>query len=57
MAEAHYCNEPLRCPHCITRFWKWAQSHTMGRPPKVGASPNFYEAAAKFIDVDRRSMP
>lgn len=52
----HYCNEPLRCPHCIRRFWAWAQGWTRGRPPKAGeAAPNFYEAAAKFQDVDHRS--
>ena len=27
----HYCNEPLRCPECVRRFWKWAESHTRGR--------------------------
>jgi len=45
----HYCNEPLRCPECIRRFWKWAQTHTNGRKPKAGEAPrvSFYEAAAR----------
>jgi hypothetical protein len=54
----HYCNEPLRCPTCIRRFWRWAKAHTLGRPrqkrgPQTALS--FYEAAALFIDVDVRS--
>jgi hypothetical protein len=52
----HACNNPLTCPECIRRFWLWAQSHTRGRVPKSSVSaPNFYEAAAKFADVDARS--
>lgn len=48
----HYCNNPLRCPECVRRFWKWAENHTRGRKKRVrfagGASPvlSFYEAAA-----------
>ena len=22
----HYCNNPLACPECVKRFWKWAES-------------------------------
>jgi len=36
----HYCNEPLRCPECIRRFYTWAQSHTHGR--KGAKGPHFY---------------
>lgn len=48
----HFCNEPLRCPECVRRFWIWAERHTQG----VAASPDtcdprgglsFYVAAAK----------
>lgn len=62
----HFCNAPLRCRTCIARFWKWAQNHTRGRAPKVGqrdegasahTRPSFYEAAAKWSDVDARSIP
>lgn len=44
----HYCNNELRCPECIRRFWKWAEMHTNGRKPKAGEQPriSFYEAAA-----------
>jgi hypothetical protein len=57
----HYCNEPLRCPECIRRFWKWAENHTRGRRQSVHAvfsapaHTSFYEAAAKFADVDARA--
>jgi len=54
----HACNEPIRCPECIKRFWKWAQSHTQGRPPSAGGATtalSFYEAARLFIEVDHRS--
>lgn len=45
----HYCNNPLACPECVRRFWKWAEQHTRGRAPKGGASStSFYEAASKF---------
>jgi len=46
----HYCNEPLRCPTCNARFWRWAERHTgaygvrANRPPVTSRS--FYEAAA-----------
>jgi hypothetical protein len=68
---AHGCNNPLACPECIRRFWKWAENHTRGRSTpysrqaRVDAghhpghaneySPSFYEAAAKWIDVDARA--
>lgn len=57
MANAHACNEPMRCPECIRRFYQWAQSHTYGRRARTAppGEPNFYEAAAKFRDVDNRS--
>ena len=32
MDTPHFCNEPIRCPACVRRFWAWAQSHTRGRP-------------------------
>jgi hypothetical protein len=54
----HYCNEPLRCPVCIRRFWLWVQQHTRGRPrQRKGPQPerSFYEAAALFRDVDCRA--
>jgi hypothetical protein len=52
----HYCNESLRCPSCIRRFWVWAQNHTRGRVPKgKPTASSFYEAAALWIDVDARS--
>jgi hypothetical protein len=28
----HYCNEPLRCPECNRRFWRWAENHTRHDP-------------------------
>lgn len=43
----HYCNEPTRCPHCIRRFWKWAENHTQARgkkPPRVETALSFYES-------------
>jgi hypothetical protein len=45
----HYCNEPLRCPECIRRFWKWAENHTRGRSPKakIVSGVTFYEVAGK----------
>jgi hypothetical protein len=58
MVYDHYCNEPLRCPRCIRRFYQWAERHTQGRipgpeqrqptitqrqPPRV----TFYEAAGR----------
>lgn len=56
----HYCNEPLRCPECVKRFWKWAENHTRGRVPKdiivdapSGDAPrgsSFYEAATRWND-------
>ena len=52
---AHACNNPLTCPECIRRFWKWAQSHTRGSPKTVKGRLSFYEAAAKFQDVDARA--
>jgi hypothetical protein len=33
----HYCNT-LYCPHCIRRFWKWAENHTRFQR----AGPSFY---------------
>lgn len=50
----HYCNEPMRCPTCNRRFYAWAQSHTRGRAPNRAES--FYEAAAKFREIDHRSL-
>lgn len=45
----HYCNEPLRCPECVKRFWKWAEQHTRGRPPGAeDPAVSFYEAAVKW---------
>jgi hypothetical protein len=50
----HYCNEPLRCPECVRRFWKWAENHTRGRKQSahtVFSAPapvTFYEAAARW---------
>jgi hypothetical protein len=37
----HYCNEPLRCPECVRRFWAWAQART-NAPPRKGQVHNFY---------------
>ena len=55
--SAHACNNPMACPECCKHFWKWAESWTRGRPPKVGdTAPSFYEAAAKFIECDARSV-
>jgi hypothetical protein len=44
----HFCNNPLMCPECQKRFWKWAQSHTNGPKKKKekGTSKSFYEVAA-----------
>ena len=54
--SAHACNNPLVCPECVKRFWKWAEGWTRGRPPKVGDdAPSFYVSAAKFIECDSRS--
>jgi hypothetical protein len=47
----HYCNCELDCPECVKRFWKWAQTHTMGRGKrgaKVATADTFYEAAARW---------
>lgn len=53
----HGCNNELACPECVRDFWKWAERHTRGRAPKSSATaPSFYEAAAKFIDVDHRAV-
>lgn len=41
MKAHHFHNEPLRCPECIRRFWKWVEMRT-NSPPKKG-KPNFYE--------------
>ena len=35
----HYCNNPLACPECVRRFWKWAQNHTQGREHKRFKQP------------------
>lgn len=50
----HFHNEPIRCPTCIRRFWKWAQMHTRGRQhgkcvgdPEGGQSISFYVCAAR----------
>jgi hypothetical protein len=47
----HYCNNPIACPTCTRRFWKWAENHTRGR----GEGPSFYDCAARFVEVDNRS--
>ncbi len=44
----HYCNCELSCPHCIRRFWQWAEMHTRGQPPKSKGEVSFYEAATKW---------
>ena len=47
----HFCNEPLRCPSCIRRFWKWAENHTRGKAKRKRhegvptTALSFYEAA------------
>ena len=52
----HFCNNPLRCPECAKRFWKWAEQHSNGRGRRrkrrdgtepVSTAHGFYEAAAK----------
>lgn len=63
----HYCNEPLRCPSCIRRFWAWLEQWSRGRvpgrnqrqptivqrqPPRV----TFYEAAAHNAGHDNRRI-
>ena len=54
--SAHACNNPLACPECVKRFWKWAEGWTRGRPPKVGeTAQSLPEAAAKYIKCDARS--
>jgi hypothetical protein len=41
----HYCNEPLRCPTCIRRFWAWASARTNSPPPRrYAGGPSFYAA-------------
>ena len=52
MKMHHYCNT-IACPECVKRFYKWAENHTRGKPK--GSGPAFYEAAAKFRDIDNRA--
>ena len=32
----HACNEPLRCPACVHRFWVWAENYSrrFEHPPR-----------------------
>lgn len=48
--RGHACNEPLRCPECIRRFWQWAENHTRGKRRRgdIDKGESFYEAASKF---------
>lgn len=46
----HYCNNPLRCPECIKRFWRWLEQWTnnAGRSKRaktrVQTAKTFYES-------------
>jgi hypothetical protein len=53
----HYCNCPLRCPECVSRFWKWAENHTRGSPKTRSKGPIFYEAAGKSYDENHGGRP
>jgi hypothetical protein len=54
----HYCNEPLRCPECVRRFWMWAQNHTRGRERRQEAShDSFYVCASRVSTVKLTNEP
>lgn len=62
----HFCNEPLRCPECIRRFWVWVHQHTNGKASrrkrkdgtmKVETARSFYEHAAKSYDDIHGGLP
>lgn len=56
----HMCNEPIRCPWCIKRFWKWLEAYTQGRAPTrrehTENPPNYFECAGKFLGQDNRRV-
>lgn len=58
----HFCNEPLRCPTCVRRFWKWAEARTNSQPgrrvrngvrTRPEGGPNFYAC----VNVISPSVP
>jgi hypothetical protein len=32
----HFCNEPLRCPACVHRFWVWAENYSQRFERPIG---------------------